>query len=151
MTAFVIRAAEPGDATALGAVFRRSSLSNAGDRANLLAHPEVLEFSDLAVLEGRTRVAVADGRVIGFATWLSAPDALDIEDLFVDPDWTGGGAGRALVLDLIKIARGRGLRRLEVTANQHAVAFYEKVGFVARHQVETSFGPAPRMYLEVPP
>ena len=63
---------------------------------------------DLAVTEGRTRAAVADGRIIGFATWLSAGDALEIEDLFVDPEWLGRGAGRALVLDLIAIARGRG-------------------------------------------
>jgi GNAT superfamily N-acetyltransferase len=151
VTAFVIRAAEPGDITALGDVFRRSSLSNAGDRVNLLAHPEVLEFSDVAVTEGRTKAAVADGRIIGFATWLRAADAIEIEDLFVDPDWMGRGVGRALVFDLIDTARGGGFRCLEVTANPHALAFYEKVGFVARHEVETRFGPAPRMYLDVRP
>jgi hypothetical protein len=51
VTTFVIRAAVPGDMTALRDVFRKSSLSNDGDRANLLAHPDVLELSDLAVRE----------------------------------------------------------------------------------------------------
>jgi len=121
----LIRDAVPGDMTALRAVFRRSSLSNDGDRPNLLAHPEVLELPDRAVREGRTRAAVADGDVVGFASWLGAGDAVEIEDLFVDPEWMRQGIGRALVLDLIAIACGRGIRRVEVTANQHALAFYE--------------------------
>ena len=145
----LIRDAGPGDMTALRAVFRRSSLSNDGDRPNLLAHPEVLELPDRAVREGRTRAAVADGDIVGFASWLGAGDAVEIEDLFVDPEWMRQGIGRALVLDLIAIACGRGIRRVEVTANQHALAFYEKAGFVVYREEATRFGPAPRMRLDV--
>ena len=72
-------------------------------------------------------------------------DAVEIEDLFVDPEWMRQGIGRALVLDLLAIARGRGARRVEVTANQHALAFYENAGFTVSHDVETRFGQAPRM------
>jgi GNAT superfamily N-acetyltransferase len=151
VTTFLIRAAVPGDMTALRDVFRRSSLSNDGDRANLLAYPDALELSDLAVTQGRTRAAVADDGIVGFATWLSAGDAMEVEDLFVDPERMRQGFGRALVLDLIAIARGRGVRRVEVTANQHALAFYEEVGFLVSHEVETRFGPAPRMHLDVMP
>jgi GNAT superfamily N-acetyltransferase len=149
MTTFLIRDAVPGDMSALRDVFRRSSLSNDGDRMNLLAHPDALELSDLAVTQGRTRAAVGEGAIVGFATWLSAGDAIEIEDLFVDPEWTRQGVGRALVLDLIAIARGRGVRRVEVTANQHAHAFYAKAGFVVGLDVETRFGPAPRMHLDL--
>lgn len=149
MTTFVIRDAVPGDLAELRGVFRRSSLSNDGDRMNLLAHPDALELSDLAVRQGRTRTAVADDGIVGFATWLSTAGVIEIEDLFVDPEWMRRGIGRALVLDLIAIARGRGARRVEVTANQHALAFYEKAGFVVGYEVETRFGPAPRMHLEV--
>src|SRR5271165_1086702 len=116
MTRLLIRDAVPGDMTALSEVYRRSSLSNPGDRPNLLAHPETLEFSDLGVREGRTRAAVPAGEIAGFASWLGAGDALEIEDLFVDPDWMRRGIGRALVLDMIAIARGRGIERVEVTA-----------------------------------
>jgi GNAT superfamily N-acetyltransferase len=147
VTTFVIRDAVAGDMGALGDVFRRSSLSNEGDRTNLLAHPDVLALPDLAVRQGRTRAAVADGAIVGFATWLSAGDALEIEDLFVDPEWMRQGVGRSLVLDLFAIARGGGVRRVEVTANQHALGFYAKAGFAVGHNVETMFGPAPRMHL----
>lgn len=145
----VLRDAVPGDLAALSDVFRRSSLSNDGDRPNLLAHPEVLELSDLAVREGRTRTAVAGGNIVGFASWLEAGDGFEIEDLFVDPQWMRRGIGRALVLDLIAIARGRGTDRVEVTANQHALAFYENVGFVVYREDTTRFGPAPRMRLDL--
>jgi hypothetical protein len=69
LTSFVIRDAAIADMTALSGVYRRSSLSNAGDRPNLPAHPETLEFSDLAVREGRTRAAVAEGETVGFGRW----------------------------------------------------------------------------------
>jgi GNAT superfamily N-acetyltransferase len=152
MTTFQIRDAVLGDMDVLRDVFRRSSLSNDGDRAALLSHPDVLELSDLAVREGRTRAAVHDSAIAGFATWLSAGDALvEIEDLFVDPDWMRQGAARALVQDLVAFARTRGARRIEVTASQDADAFYTNAGFVTDHQVKTMFGPAPRMYLDLKP
>jgi GNAT superfamily N-acetyltransferase len=149
VTAFLIRAAVLGDMPALRRVFRRSSLSDDGDRAALLAHPDALELSDLAVREERTRVAVADDRIVGFATWLSAGDIFEIEDLFVDPERMAQGIGRALVLDLIAIARGHGAGRVEVTANQRALAFYERVGFVVEDEVTTRFGRAPRMGMDI--
>ena len=128
----MLRDAVPGDLTALREVFRRSSLSNDGDRPNLLAHPEVLELSGLAVREGRTRAAAADEEIVGFASWLGTGDEFEIEDLFVDPGWMRQGIGR-----------------VEVTANQHALAFYEKVGFVLYREDTTRFGPAPRMRLDL--
>ena len=149
MTRVLIRDAVPGDMTALSGVYRRSSLSNEGDRPDLLAHPETLELSDLAVRERRTRAAVAEDEIVGFASWLGAGDAIEIEDLFVDPDWMRHGIGRALVLDMIAIARGRGIERVEVTANPHALAFYQKAGFVVDREVVTRFRTAPRMRLAV--
>jgi GNAT superfamily N-acetyltransferase len=147
----VIRDAVLGDMPALGQVYRWSSLSNDGDRANLLANPEVLEFDGRGVREGRTRAAVTGGQIVGFASWLEGGEAIEIEDLFVDPGWMRRGIGMALVLDLIAIARGRGIGRVEVTANQHALAFYGKAGFVTYREEATRFGPAPRMRLDVTP
>jgi GNAT superfamily N-acetyltransferase len=78
-----------------------------------------------------------------------AEDALELDDLFVDPDWMQQGIGRQLVLDVVSIARRQGVRRVEVTANGHALGFYEKVGFVFDRTVETRFGPGHRMLLNV--
>ena len=147
----MIRTARPDDMPALRDVYRRASLSNEVDRPNLLAHPEYLEFSDVAVREGRTRAAVSAGRVVGFATWLTAGDAFEVEDLFVDPRWMRQGIGRALILDMIEIAAAHGVLRLEVTGNPHALAFYQSVGFVIDHEIETTFGPGLRMHRDLTP
>ncbi len=139
------------DLPALRDLFRRSSLSNDGDRDLLLARPEVLELADEGIIEGRTQVAVgADDEILGFITTRPVDACvLEIEDLFVDPDWMRTGVASGLVEDLLATASGNGVRRIEVTANPHAAVFYRHVGFVQGHASETRLGGAPRMYLTV--
>ena len=68
----MIRLGTPADLPAAASVYRRASLSNAGDRDNLLAHPEYLILRPEGLAEGRTYVAEEDGSVVGFATWAPA-------------------------------------------------------------------------------
>ena len=145
-----IRDAALADMARLRDLYRRASLSNEGDRDNLLAHPEALEYSDEWVRQGRTRVATLDGRIRGFATAVHRrDDALELEDLFVEPDWMRRGIARALVDDIVARARAESVRRLDVIANPHALAFYRAVGFVVDGVAETGFGPGSRMHLDI--
>lgn len=64
------------------------------------------------------RLAARDGVVIGFSvsvlhegSWTLSPICY-LEDLFVDPAHRGAGAGRALIEDLIALARENGWSRL---------------------------------------
>lgn len=64
------------------------------------------------------RMAEADGTVVGFSisvlhpsTWTPNPNCY-LEDLFVDPDARGSGVGRALLDDLVALAKARGWSRL---------------------------------------
>ncbi len=143
-----IRTATSADHLAVRDVRRRASLSNDGDRENLLANPETLEYDPTPLIEGRTRVAVDDGRVVGFAT-TSGDDELELDALFVDPSSMRAGVGRRLIDDLVDDAHARSVTRINVTANPHALAFYEAVGFVADGVERTRFGDAPRMHRRV--
>src|SRR5438105_11435328 len=65
-----------------------------------------------------------------FSTWLGLP-GLYLEDLFVRPEHRGKGYGRALLVDLAKIARDRGCGRMEWAVldwNEPAMQFYPKLG-----------------------
>ena len=148
--AFLIRAASPDDLGVLQDIFVRSSLVDEDDRELLLAHPDALELPGSSVQEGRTRVAeTPEGRIVGFVTQRRVRDAVEIEDLFVEPEWMGRGVGRELVLDLAATARHDGGSRLEVTANRRALGFYERIGFVVTGETRTRFGLALRLHLEL--
>ena len=142
-----LRQAVLSDMGMLNGVFRRASLANQDDRGHLLSRPDALKLADDGVREGRTTVAEdPGGSIVGFASYLVSGDEIELEDLFVDPKWMRLGIGRALVLDIAAAARELGFDRLEVTANPHAMTFYQRTGFVADRVVETAFYPALRMH-----
>ena len=93
------------------------------------------------MLDGRVRVAVDEGVVVGFATITPGPDAWELDDLFVAPAHMRRGFATALVRHLLAEAD---VAAIEVTANPHAMAFYRSVGFVDDGVAETQFGPAPQ-------
>ena len=65
-----------------------------------------------------------------FSTWLGRP-GLYLEDLFIKPEKRGKGYGRALLVDLAKIALERGCGRMEWAVldwNEPAIKFYHTLG-----------------------
>lgn len=65
-----------------------------------------------------------------FSTWLGRA-GIYLEDLFVKPEHRGKGYGRALLVDLAKIARERGCGRMEWAVldwNEPAIEFYRTLG-----------------------
>lgn len=66
----------------------------------------------------KARLAFVDGAMVGFAihlhhpsTWVIGEDCY-LEDLFLAPGARGKGVGRALIEDLMVLARGKGWQRL---------------------------------------
>ena len=145
----IIRLGVPADLSAASDVYRSASLSNAGNRDSLLAHPEYLVLGPEGLAEGRTYVAEEEESLVGFATWIEAGGLFELEDLFVDPGWMRRGIATALVNRIAEVSRARGVERLEVTANPHALGFYRAAGFIDCGVAETVFGTAPRMVLAV--
>jgi GNAT superfamily N-acetyltransferase len=84
-----------------------------------------------------TLICRRGGRPVGFAlyfftysTFLARP-TLYLEDLFVQPEARGRGAGRALLRALARIAVRRGCGRMEWTVldwNTPSIRFYRRLG-----------------------
>ncbi|WP_413875484.1 N-acetyltransferase family protein [Albidovulum sp.] len=83
----------------------------------------------------KARLALRDGRLLGFAihqhhpsSWVAGDDCY-LEDLYVDAGARGAGVGRALLEDLIALARARDWHRLYWHADQknaRARALYDR-------------------------
>src|SRR6266511_1220321 len=83
----------------------------------------------LLAFEGKLPVGFAV-YFYNFSTWLGRP-GLYLEDLFVKPEMRGKGYGRALLVELAKIARDRGCGRMEwavLNWNEPAIKFYRALG-----------------------
>ncbi|HMO53140.1 MAG TPA: GNAT family N-acetyltransferase [Tepidiformaceae bacterium] len=78
-----------------------------------------------------------DGAIAGFAlffhnfsTWEGKP-GIWLEDLFVRPEFRGHGYGKALLVELARLAVERGCARLEWSVldwNEPSIAFYKALG-----------------------
>ena len=83
----------------------------------------------LLAFEGKSPVGFAV-YFYNFSTWLGRP-GLYLEDLFVKPENRGKGYGRALLVELAKIAMDRGCGRMEWAVldwNDSAIQFYRALG-----------------------
>jgi predicted GNAT family N-acyltransferase len=70
----------------------------------------------------------AGGRVVGTGRLL--PDG-HIGRMAVLREWRGQGVGGAILVALVERAAARGMRRLVLNAQTHAVPFYARHGFAA--------------------
>src|SRR4029078_2650838 len=89
----------------------------------------------LLAFEGETPVGFAV-YFYNFSTWLGRP-GLYLEDLFVKAGESGKGYGRALLVELAKIARDRGCGRMEWAVldwNEPAIKFYIALGAPPIHE-----------------
>ena len=135
-----IRPANVGERAELEALQWRASLANENDRASLQANPDAIHLPLAQLESGDVLVAEIAARIAGFAAIVGG----ELDGLFVEPDLWRRGIGAALVDAAAYQARKRGLA-LTVTANPHALGFYEQCGFSSEGDVSTRFGPGIRM------
>jgi GNAT superfamily N-acetyltransferase len=88
-------------------------------------------------LDADTPIGYAAGRLAGPVAVRPVVRA-DLESIFVVPDRRRDGVGAALVAEFARWAQARGVAELSVTAyaaNERAVGFYARHGFVPRSVV----------------
>lgn len=124
---FVLRPATPADAGAVADVFLASRRDALPYLPALHTDDETRRWiADVVLPDRSVWVALADGRVVGFAALHRMRDFLD--HLYVLPEWHRRGAGSALLAKAKELSVGR-LRLFTFQRNVRARAFYEARGF----------------------
>jgi predicted GNAT family N-acyltransferase len=90
--------------------------------------PAEIELDDWDALSLHALALDAQGRVLGTGRLL--PDG-HIGRMAVLESARGQGVGTALLRALLQAARARGDREVVLSAQTHAMPFYEKAGFIA--------------------
>ena len=136
-----IRLARLSERESLEALQRRSSLSNPGDHAALIAHPDAIELPARQIEAGGVFVAEVEGVVMGFAAILPRSDGnAELDGLFVEPERWKRGIGSALVERCAFEVKATGASAIYVVGNPHAEGFYKRCGFQTLERTQTRFG-----------
>jgi GNAT superfamily N-acetyltransferase len=124
-----IRGARAGEAASLTALCLRSKAHWGYDAEFMRLCVPSLTVSEQDIADGRVLVAT-DGtrRVVGTVSVLRDGDDADLGLMFVEPGVIGGGIGRALFDEAVKLARRLGCRRMTILADVNAAPFYERMG-----------------------
>jgi GNAT superfamily N-acetyltransferase len=124
-----IRPAKAGEAPGLTALCLRSKAHWGYDAEFMRRCLPSLTVSEQSIAEGRVLVATDEaGRAIGTVSVMPDGDDAELGLMFVDPAAIGGGIGRALFGEAIKLARRLGYRRMTILADVNAARFYERMG-----------------------
>jgi len=132
-----VRPARPGDVAAMVELVRALA-----DYERSLELVQLQEPQLAAALFGEAprvfaHVAEVGDTVVGMAVWFvnystwTGRHGIYLEDLVVVPSARGGGAGRALLTELARVAVARGYARLEwavIDWNEPAIGFYRHLG-----------------------
>lgn len=138
--------ARPHEVHALEELQRRAVREHEEYRQRLADNPDGVRVSVVAVRDQRIRVAVGEGRILGFSTVVPAEHRLGrLDALWVEPEGIDPGVAEAILDDAIALAADEGIVLLEVMVAERQVPFYEAAGFSQHEPMETSFGPAIRM------
>jgi len=98
--ALSVRTARTADIPLLIDVQRRASLIWETYREALTAHPEVIDVPVEQVASGDVRVITDERDVpVAFSAVIDRGDAVELDGLFVSPEWMRHGLGGALVAD----------------------------------------------------
>lgn len=132
MREFAIRAANAGEAAVLTALCLRSKAHWGYDDIFMRLSAPSLTISPELIAAGRVLTAVApDGTIAAMASLAPLEGGVwDLLHMFVDPDFIGRGAGRALFAAVCDMARAQGGGTLSIQADPHAEAFYLRMGAI---------------------
>ena len=123
-----VRSAKPSEAEALTTIALRSKSSWGYPKEYLRLWKDELTVTDAYISAHVVCCAERAGTVVGFYSLTEIANGLELDFLYVSPDYMGQGIGRALLEHATAGARERGSETLRIVSDPHAEGFYTKHG-----------------------
>ena len=129
VSSVTVRAARASEAASLTALCLRSKAHWGYDAEFMRLCAATLVIGDRSIADGRVLVATdGDGRILGTSSVLQDGEDASLDLMFVEPAAIGGGVGRKLFGEAVRLARRLGYRRMTILADVYAAPFYERMG-----------------------
>ena len=80
------------------------------------------------IADNEVFVAINQDKIVGCCALVTSPGLVELEHMWIDPNEMGKGIGRALFEYTQRRAIELGFTNLELSADPHAEAFYERMG-----------------------
>jgi N-acetylglutamate synthase-like GNAT family acetyltransferase len=137
-----IRRAVPEDAATLTQITWRSKAHWGYDEVFMAIARPIMQIQPDNIREYDYVVLETAGQIAGFYS-LEAPqgDTITLENLFIDPDYIGGGFGKKLLHHALANAHNQGYQNLILDADPNAEAFYLKMGATRTGEHESTVLP----------
>jgi len=133
-----IRPARIEEAAMLHELTQRSTMIWGYEPAFLEWEPQSIAVTP-EFLERATAFVLEDGRqVAGYHALVEDDGGINLDKLFVEPEWIGAGHGRRLWNHAIETARARGFREMTIYADPNAGPFYRAMGAEWLREIGTS-------------
>ena len=133
----MIRAAKAEEASEISSMTIRSKAVWGYPAEWMAVFREELTVDGQTLLAFDTHVAERNGTIIGcYALAPRSETEVELEYMFVDPQFLRQGIGSQLLVHAIERSRTRGFRTMKIIADPHASGFYERHGalVVDEHQ-----------------
>lgn len=100
---------------------------------------EVLTISKEYIATKSVYKLVVNNEIVGYYSFFNeSEETIELDNLFVWPDFIGKGFGQILMKDFLLRLENSGIKKVVLDAEPKAEKFYEKIGFVKVGEIQTS-------------
>jgi GNAT superfamily N-acetyltransferase len=89
---------------------------------------DLLTIKPEFIASHETYTAIVDGQIVGFYAFGRKDSRLNLQHMWVLPDWMGQNVGRSLFYHALERTKALGFRELEIESDPNAEGFYKRLG-----------------------
>lgn len=135
----IIEKATVNDNEILTALTKKSKAYWGYSEEQIKIWSEVLTISKEYIATKSVYKLVIENEIVGYYSFFhESENTIELDNLFVWPDFIGKGFGQILMKDFLLRFKNSGVKRVVLDAEPKAEKFYEKFGFVKIGEIETS-------------